>query len=296
MIIGYSSAYLAHLDQLKRDEKERYGGIPPFIALLIAAIALHIGVLIPWMVLKSRAPLPETKQIHLSFGKKTGEYTGQVSTSAKAVPSSEFETPSSGSAVTSMDQMFSPPAPSTSPVIPLNDRSENKSLPPAHSTSSPILQPSPTASVPSHQQNAQSSIKMRLGMASGSGRQVTGLNNRQGGNSSAEGGGGEGGANTAQREVISKYEQLLSGWIDRHKIYPASALKQGMEGKVVLRLRISRNGKVVRSDIEHSSNHPLLDQAVLETVQRSSPMPTVPSGYPGGAQVEFLIPIRFSVR
>ena len=296
MIIGYSSAYLTHLDRLKRDEKERFSGIPPFMALLIAAAALHVGMLLPWMAMKHNAPLPDTRQVHLTFGKKTGEYGGPASPSgsgpARTIPSNE--------AISSMDRMFSPPPPvKVAPPLPAPSPLAtaalvSKASDAATATLSNIEQHTPPTSslYPTGPALRHAISRSRLGGSGEAGSDSKGTE----GNGAGIGEGGDGGTDSAAREVISKYEQLLSGWIDRHKIYPASALKQGMEGKVVLRLRIRRNGEVVRSGIERSSGYSLLDQAVLETVTRSAPMPAVPAEYPGGAQLEFLIPIRFSVK
>ncbi len=291
MVIGYSSAYLTHLERLKRDERERAAGIPPFMALLLTAVALHLGVLLPWMIFKSHAPVAETRQVHLTFGKKTGEYGGGPAPSS---PPAAHQGTSMNDAVTSMDRMFSPPPPvKTAPLPPSPGQATPKPSPVAEPDVTPPARPESSYSQPGREAARHMSRPELRNSGGSSGNTGAHQGDGSGGGS---GTGGEGGTDSAAREVISKYEQLLSGWIDRHKIYPAAALKDGMEGKVVLRLRIRRNGEVIRAAIERSSGYVLLDQAVLETVTRSAAMPAVPSEYPGGAQLEFLIPIRFSVK
>lgn len=92
-------------------------------------------------------------------------------------------------------------------------------------------------------------------------------------------------------EVRTRYEQDISGWIQRHKYYPPEA--GGREGRAVVRVRIDRAGNVRYYAIEQSSGVPTLDEAALDMIRRANPVPAVPTLYPGGNLVEFLIPITF---
>lgn len=89
----------------------------------------------------------------------------------------------------------------------------------------------------------------------------------------------------------TKYEQEISGWIQRHKFYPVEA--GGKEGRVVVRMRIDRQGNVRYYAIEQSSGLTALDAAALDMIRRANPVPAVPESYPAGNLVEFLIPISF---
>lgn len=95
---------------------------------------------------------------------------------------------------------------------------------------------------------------------------------------------------TAQ-EIRDRYEQQISGWIQRHKIYPAEA--GGREGRVVVRMRIDRNGVVRYYALEQSCGIPAIDNAALDMVKRANPVPATPVNYPAGNLIEFLIPITF---
>lgn len=96
-------------------------------------------------------------------------------------------------------------------------------------------------------------------------------------------------------EALSRYEQLLSLWIERHKTYPEAAARAGLEGSGVIRLRIDRRGKLLYYDIDQSTGHPVLDYALRDLASRIDPLPPVPSGYAGSDQLEFLIAVNFQL-
>ncbi len=93
--------------------------------------------------------------------------------------------------------------------------------------------------------------------------------------------------------VRERYEQEISGWIQKHKLYPAGA--GGKEGRAVIRVRIDRSGYVRYYAIEASAGTPVLDAAAVDMIRRANPMPAVPPTYPAGNLIEFLIPIVFRV-
>lgn len=107
--------------------------------------------------------------------------------------------------------------------------------------------------------------------------------------------GGAGNATTISEQtaqaVRARYEQEISGWIQQHKLYPATA--GGREGRVVVRMRIDRAGNVRYYAIEQSSGLAVFDDAAIDMIQRANPVPAVPVNYPAGNLVEFLIPISF---
>ncbi len=107
--------------------------------------------------------------------------------------------------------------------------------------------------------------------------------------------GGQGTENTQTQQtteaIRERYEQQISGWIQRHKIYPAGA--GGAYGRVVVRMRIDRAGAVRYYALEQSSGNSLIDAAAIDMVRRANPVPAVPANYPSGNLIEFLIPITF---
>lgn len=107
------------------------------------------------------------------------------------------------------------------------------------------------------------------------------------------GSGTQNGMSEATAESIrQRYEQQISAWVAKHKIYPASA--GGVKAKVVVRVRIDRAGVVRGYALEQSSGNAALDAAAADMVARANPLPAVPPDYPAGSLIEFVIPVYFA--
>lgn len=108
------------------------------------------------------------------------------------------------------------------------------------------------------------------------------------------------GAGSAQKEtnaqIKARYEQTMSGWLQRHRVVPEMARKLGQHGTPVLRVRIVRSGAVKYFAIERGSGYELIDQAAMDMVRRANPFPAVPENYQGGEVLEFLIPVTFDLK
>jgi TonB family protein len=63
--------------------------------------------------------------------------------------------------------------------------------------------------------------------------------------------------------------------IEKAKIYPDIARRQGKQGTVELRFRIAANGTVEAVEVVHSSGHQSLDDSSMQTVHRAGPYPPV---------------------
>lgn len=97
-------------------------------------------------------------------------------------------------------------------------------------------------------------------------------------------------------EMMSRYEQLISLWIEKFKLYPDDARAQGMQGETVVRIRIDRQGNIRYYILENSTGYQLLDRAAIDMVKRANPVPAVPNDYPKGDLIEFLIPVNFHLQ
>jgi TonB family C-terminal domain len=95
--------------------------------------------------------------------------------------------------------------------------------------------------------------------------------------------------------IRARYEQKISGWLQRHKVYPKEAKELKQEGKPVLRVRLDRGGQVTFFAIEKSTGFQILDRAALDMVNRANPFPAPPPDYPGNGVLEFLIPVQFKL-
>ena len=91
-----------------------------------------------------------------------------------------------------------------------------------------------------------------------------------------------------------EYLEKLRRWLARHKKYPEEARRLKQEGTVSVSFVLARDGTVLEARIEAGSGFPALDQAVMDMLERASPVPPVPDAYPG-ARLEIVMPIRFSI-
>jgi protein TonB len=97
------------------------------------------------------------------------------------------------------------------------------------------------------------------------------------------------------RQPPANYVGRLLAALDRHKEYPSSARFRRVEGVTLLRFAMRRDGTVASFGIERSSGHEDLDAAVIQMIQRASPLPPPPSEL-AGDPVELVVPVRFSLR
>ncbi len=100
---------------------------------------------------------------------------------------------------------------------------------------------------------------------------------------------------TKDAEIMSRYTQLISLWIQKFKVYPEEARVQGLKGSTVVRVRIDRKGTVRYYALEYTTGSEMLDHAAIDMIKRANPVPAVPSDYPKGELLEFLIPVSFSL-
>lgn len=97
-----------------------------------------------------------------------------------------------------------------------------------------------------------------------------------------------------QADIMQRYTQLISLWINRHRNILNNALQPGMKGNVVIRLRIDRTGKIHYFKLDKATGVPIVDAAAADMVRAANPVPPVPSNYPGGNMFEFLIPVGYT--
>ncbi|RMF20170.1 MAG: energy transducer TonB [Deltaproteobacteria bacterium] len=101
-------------------------------------------------------------------------------------------------------------------------------------------------------------------------------------------------ARAPAEQARAAYEQLLAGWIDRYKTYPAFARRRREQGTGAVRVRIARSGRLIEERLDQSTRHPALDRAALEAVRRAAPFPPLPEQL-DGEEREFLVPFVFTI-
>jgi protein TonB len=77
-------------------------------------------------------------------------------------------------------------------------------------------------------------------------------------------------------------------------VYPIPALEQGLEGRTVVRAKVSRTGTVLTTAIAQSSGSALLDAAAEEAVRRWTFQPALRFGL--AVEMEVGVPVVFSIR
>lgn len=81
---------------------------------------------------------------------------------------------------------------------------------------------------------------------------------------------------------------------NRPPSYPATARRNGWEGKVMLRLTITASGTVSLVEVVQSSGHPMLDAEAVATVRTWRGVPATLNGQP--VETVELLPVRFRLR
>lgn len=94
--------------------------------------------------------------------------------------------------------------------------------------------------------------------------------------------------------ATARYEQLLVAWLEKHKKYPRTAKRLGIEGEGMLRILIDRAGRTQQITLEQRTGNRLLDKAALEMARRADPFPPIPENDPR-RELEFIVPVEFAL-
>ncbi|QPJ64027.1 MAG: TonB family protein [Candidatus Nitrohelix vancouverensis] len=96
------------------------------------------------------------------------------------------------------------------------------------------------------------------------------------------------------KRIIGRYFAIV-----REKIgevaYPESARSRNVEGRAVVEFDIGRRGDIMKLLVQTSSGSNILDEAVLEAIEKASPYPPIPESL-NQQTVSLRFPITFSVR
>jgi protein TonB len=97
----------------------------------------------------------------------------------------------------------------------------------------------------------------------------------------------------AQSDLYDQYLGQIRKQVLRRIEYPRRASKEGVEGLVMLRVIVNREGNVASSEVVQSA-HDLLDAAAESAVQKAAPFPKPPEQLEGN-QFAILIPVVFKL-
>jgi protein TonB len=96
----------------------------------------------------------------------------------------------------------------------------------------------------------------------------------------------------AQRLYVRSLEDLIRA----HTRYPRAAARAGLEGRVVLGLRVAPDGAMVGLRVATSSQHDLLDEAALEAARELGKLPAPPALAGIRSRDEVLVGVVYVVR
>jgi periplasmic protein TonB len=92
---------------------------------------------------------------------------------------------------------------------------------------------------------------------------------------------------------MAGFEASVREAISRAQIYPRAALDRGITGSLRLRVRVSREGRVLGAGVVRSSGAVVLDRAALEAARRAR-VPAAPAGLEGEV-FEFEVRLVFAL-
>jgi protein TonB len=98
------------------------------------------------------------------------------------------------------------------------------------------------------------------------------------------------GKGRARNAYLDQVARLTS----RYRRYPRVAADNKQEGRVVTRVTIGRDGRLIDVRIDKSSGWPAIDAAELETIRKSAPFPAVPADMPGDPLI-LILPIHYDL-
>jgi protein TonB len=87
--------------------------------------------------------------------------------------------------------------------------------------------------------------------------------------------------------VTARYQRRVRRLIQGH-----APLGDRGSGDVVVGLRLSRSGRLLRAFVQQSSGNPAVDRAALLSVRAAEPFPRIPPGIAAG-QLALAIPFHF---
>ena len=99
----------------------------------------------------------------------------------------------------------------------------------------------------------------------------------------------------SQAHASTIWQSNLLTHIQRYKRYPHQARRRGQEAVIYVRVTITRNGQVVKHQLEKASKYKVLNREVLTLITRAQPLPPPPKGL-SGETFEILLPVVFSLR
>lgn len=98
----------------------------------------------------------------------------------------------------------------------------------------------------------------------------------------------------ASQSTFISYAQELQRYIEQNQYYPRQALVMNQAGKVVVHLKIKKDGTFSEVKLVEASQYNILNKAAQNLLLSLKKFKPFPKGYQGSQQ--FLVPIRYQVK
>ena len=96
-----------------------------------------------------------------------------------------------------------------------------------------------------------------------------------------------------QRALYNEYLNQVRKLVNKNTEYPRRAIKEGLEGLVVVRVQLDHLGNLVNLELVQSA-HEILDRAAQNAVKSAQPFPAAGDQLEG-SDLQFLVPIVFKL-
>ena len=99
-----------------------------------------------------------------------------------------------------------------------------------------------------------------------------------------------------RRRLLEYLRGTVRGYVNGRIEVPLVARREHLEGVVVVRMRLSREGDILGVRLSRSSGHDVLDQAAVASVERIGSVPAPPASIPWDASQELPLDVRYEIR
>ena len=100
---------------------------------------------------------------------------------------------------------------------------------------------------------------------------------------------------TTNAAEINDWQTEVGKAIAKKQVYPRSALRKELEGKVKVEINVDREGNIVAHSLKTSSGHELLDNEVPKLLKRVSPLPKPPANATE-SELTMIVPLGWALQ
>ena len=98
------------------------------------------------------------------------------------------------------------------------------------------------------------------------------------------------------KAALRAYARGVHTSMESHKRYPIAARRLGLEGDVVVKIKIDRVGKLIGAPtVAKSCGHEVLDKEAVRMVQQAAPFQPLPSAFDKDTAT-IKLPVRFRLK